>query len=287
MTGNNIQFENGEFGLKAVLTSAWSSTVMEELVKRKPFELELNTSKGWSGKDIEFLHNLPWLKSIVIIDLLINNITPINSLAELINIKVITYCKSVIDFSAFPLLQNCALEWRPKVSSLFDCKNLKNLFLNRYSGKSFEPFKALSNLESLAILNSPLSDLEGIGRLPRLQSLRLANLRQLDSLSGLEDARYLNELEIVRCRSINSITEIACLHNLRKLNISDNDEIESLSPLAKIKNLNELLFYESTNILDGDLAPILLHKSIVNVSFQNRKHYSHKREYFTKIIRSN
>jgi hypothetical protein len=41
------------------------------------------------------------------------------------------------------------------------------------------------------------------------------------------------------------------------------------------------MFYDSTNILDGDLAPVQRHNGLSRISFQNRKHYSHRREQFT------
>ncbi len=43
--------------------------------------------------------------------------------------------------------------------------------------------------------------------------------------------------------------------------------------------LSEVVFYESTNIRDGDLSPLMKHR-LSSVSFQNRRHYSHRREQF-------
>jgi hypothetical protein len=44
-------------------------------------------------------------------------------------------------------------------------------------------------------------------------------------------------------------------------------------PLQTSRNL----FYESTNIVDGDLSPLTRQKNLSSVSFQDRRHYSHKR----------
>jgi len=172
------------------------------------------------------------------------------------------------------------LEWRPKAASLFDCRTLKNLFVNRYKGKDVAAFARLANLESLAIMNAPVENLHGFGALKRLRSLRLGGLRRLTSLAGIEGLANLEQLTIDTCRAITSIAEVEHLARLKKLHLNNDGNIASLKPLEKLTALESVLFYESTNITDGDLSPLMRLKHLVRVSFQNRRHYSHKREDF-------
>ena len=275
----SIKFENGEYGLKAILTSGWSSEMGAYLINKKIVELELNDGKGWRGDDISFLIKLPHLRSLKIIDFKISSVDQIHCLHELRELEIITYCKSEIRFSAFPVLEICALEWRPKANSLFDCLSLKKLFINSYSGKNTSEFAKLLNLEFLAILNAPVENLLGLKVLNKLRSLRLANLKRLSSLDGIECLSNLEELEIHTCRGISSISPVGYLKHLRKLHLNNDGNIDSLKPLVELNKLESILFYESTNIIDGDLTP-LLNKQLSQVSFQNRRHYSHKREEF-------
>ncbi len=275
-----VQLENGKYGLRAVATSAWSDEITDLLLRRGVEELELNNAKGWRGDNVSFLAKLPRLEALTIIDLNIRSVAPIHFLSELRALEVITYCRTELRFSTFPRLEECALGWRPKASSLFGCATLKKLFVDGYDGKSADPFGKLFGLESLAILNSPLVDVRGLASLGNLRSLRLANLRRLSSLAGIERLRRLEELEIHTCRSIGSIDEIGALSQLRALNLSNDGGISSLKPLEKLMKLESILFYESTNILDGDLSPLLDGKHLARVSFQNRRHYSHRREDF-------
>lgn len=275
-----IQLENSEYGLTAVLTSCWSNEISSYLADKDVAELVLNDGKGWRGSDISFLSELPELRSLKIIDLKISSIEPIHLLHKLEELKVITYCKTEIRFSEFPYLKVCSLEWRPKATSLFDCESLKELFINRYSGKDTSSFAKLINLESLSILNAPIENLFGLRSLRKLRYLRLANLKRIQSLGGIEDLTNLEELEVHTCRSIASITEIQNLIKLRKLYLNNDGDIESLRPLDKLEHLEAVIFYESTNIVDGDLTPLLSLKNLAQVSFKNRKHYSHRREDF-------
>lgn len=222
------------------------------LVEADVVELELNDGKGWRGEDLSFLKLLPQSQSLKILDLKIRHVDEIHSLPAL----------------------------RKGASSLFECLSLRELFVNNYDGKDILPFTRLLNLESLALLNAPIETLNGLGALQNLRSLRLGRLVCLDSLDGIEGLANLEELEIQRCRRIGSITPLTNLTKLRKLHLNDCGEIESLRPLSNLKQLESVLFYESTNIVDGDLTPLTQRPNLSVVSFQNRRHYSHRRESF-------
>jgi hypothetical protein len=276
----NVAFEDGVYGRRAVVKCPWSRGMVDHFRSNGVVELELNQGKGWRGTDISFLLELPNLVAFDIFDFSIGDISPIHSLHNLRQIGITTYCSTAIDFSAFPRLESCGLEWRRGAESLFDCATIIRLFVNRYKGKTVEPFSRLVKLEYLAILNAPVEDLSGLRSLVHLRALRLAGLRRLSSLRGIERLASLEELEIHTCRRIPSIEEVGNLPRLRQLYLNNDGDIESLKPLDRLSEVESVLFYESTNILDGDLCPLFRQKKLRQVSFQNRKHYSHRREDF-------
>lgn len=275
-----ITLEKGDYGTRAVIGAVWSGDMVKFLLDHGVVELELNDGKGWQGDDLWFLADLPQLRSFTIMDFKIASVEPIHFLHELRHLKVFTYCQTAISFSAFPRLEDCALEWRPKSTSLFDCMMLKKLFVNRYDGKNSDPFTRLLNLESLAILNARVQDLHGLSALKMLRSLRLGGLKRVTSLAGIDDLRNLEELDIDTCRGIRSIDEVRRLSRLRKLFINNVGDIESLKPLDNLDGLEWVLFEESTNIVDGDLSPLLRQNNLSRVNFRNRRHYSHRLEEF-------
>jgi hypothetical protein len=282
---SGVKIEQGKYGRRAVITSAWSKEMTKYLTGYKVVELELNDAKGWIGSDLSFLSELPHLESFEILDLrsTIQDISPIHFLHNLKRLGVTTYCSTEIKFSAFPRLESCGLEWgKRKAQSLFDCHSLKELFVNRYNGKEIVPFTKLTNLESLAIFNAPIESLQGLGHLKKLRSLRLALLRKLTSLKGIEGLTQLEYLNIKTCRNIGSIEEIGGLSYLRKLELNNNGDIKSLRPLDNLANLEIVGFAQSTNIVDGDLSPLFRQKNLdlSQVSFQNRRHYSCRMEDF-------
>lgn len=130
------------------------------------------------------------------------------------------------------------------------------------------------------MLNSPLVSLSGIEDLRELRSLRLGNLRKLKSIHGIESLIKLEELDLDTCRLISSVAEVAGLAKLKKLFLNNLGDIDSLPPLEAFSELEMLTFYNSTNIKDGNLKPILGCKKLKTIAFQNRKHYNMKREEF-------
>lgn len=272
--------ERGPYGLRAVIETSWGEGIEQSLLKTPIAELELNLGKGWRGQDISFLRNFPELLAFRIIDQTIKSVWPIHALHNLRALGVLTYCRTEIRFNEFPLLIECELEWRPKAGSLFDCVGLRKLFVNRFGGSSADQFGRLTNLESLAILGSPIKSLEGLGNLTKMRSLRIGALRVLGTLKGIQDLTQLYRLEINMCRKIRSIEEISQLVNLRELYLDNLGDIKSLSPLGSLNQLKRLTFVESTNIVDGDLSVLQRLPNLELVAFQNRKHYSHRREQF-------
>jgi hypothetical protein len=272
--------ESGAFGTRAVLTSDWDAETERSLLKQSIAELELNQGKGWQGRSLAFLSNFPELLALSIIGRSAEHIEPIHLLHNLKLLRVLTYCKNEIRFHEFPHLIDCGLQWRPKAMSLFDALGLRVLFVNGFNGTDTRQFGRLAHLESLTVLGSSISSLEGLAPLLELRSLRLGELRKLPSLSGIENLVRLEKLQINTCRKIRAIEEISSLSKLRELYLDNIGDIKSLKPLAHLSQLHRVTFVESTNILDGDLTPLVGLPSLELVSFQNRRHYSHRREEF-------
>ena len=277
---DSFKIEDGKYGKRLVVTAAFKNSEIIKIIKEYGIkELFLYTKLGVGG-DLSFLKKIPKLEAFLIMDFTIEDISPINTLHTLRSLGITTYCKTEIDFTQFPYLEECSLIWRPKAKSIVKCKTLRRLYVDKYTGKDTSPFSGLTNLESLSIGNSPIRSLEGLRDLKKLRFLGLYRLTKLESLSGIEGLKNLEELEIHTCKKIKSIKEVEGLVKLRKLYLLNCGEIDSIKPIEKLKELEEFLFYESTNIVDGDLTPLTKLPKLKKVSFQNRKHYSHKREDF-------
>jgi hypothetical protein len=270
--------EHGYYGPRITVTGPWTPAITEYIRREGVRELYLNHARGWNGTSLNFLEALSDLVAFSILDFTIKDITPIHRLASLRALEVSTYCSTKIDFHRFPVLERCAFYWRGGSDSLFACQTLRSLFLHRYTGSASEPIAHVTALEELSIANGELREVESLANLKNLRFLGLYNLKELTSLRGIESLDQLEALEVNGCKRIARIDELAGLVCLRRLQLNDDGPIASLGPLRGLDRLEEMLFYESTNISDGDLEPLAALPRLRNVSFQNRRHYSQKRE---------
>lgn len=277
---NNIIFEKSFYGTRAIISGLWDDSYIDLMKRKNVDEIELNDGKGWNGNSVEFLEYFPSLKSLIIIDLRIQSVDSIYYLRKLKNLELITYCKDPINFQTFTELERCDFEWIRNSDSLFELSKLKSLFINNYKEKNDDSFSNLTNLIELSIFNSKIEKIDHIFKLKKLKRIRISNLKKIESLEGINQLQELEELEIQKCKGISNVSYIFDLMNLKSLFLIDLGNIFSIKGIENLLNLESLMFYESTNIVDGDLFPITKLKRLNKISFQNRKHYSHKREDF-------
>lgn len=261
----------GNYGARMILKSPWVKEMAKKTKKVK--ELELNHVNGWKGDNLSFLQQIPQLVVFEIIDFRIRDVSGIHYLNKLKVLDVNTYCNTEIDFSHFPRLEDVSLEWR-KVRGFFECKNLKRIFVNHYSGDNLEEYSNFSRLEHLSLKSPRIESIGKINALENLTQLLLGNATKLTSLEGIEKLENLKTLEIMTCKKIFGIEPVQKLKNLEKLFICNCGDIKSLKPLVGLDNLREVHFYESTKILDGDLTPLKQLPKLKKTSFQERRYYN-------------
>jgi len=273
-----ISTEKGEFGERLVLHQEWKDEYIGYMQDHKISELNVNYARGFKGDTLDFLQDLPFLTGLLLIVYNIPDTSVIHNLRRLRALNIGTRDTTHLDFTQFPLLEDCFMNWRTKSESIFHCTALKRLHIDKYSGKNTDGFGSLSALKELYFSGGPVADLTGLIPLQGLEKLGLYHLRSLSSLQGIQSLMRLEELKIETCRKINQIDEVQDLKNLRRLTIANCGDIASLRPIDGLSRLERLYFYESTNILDGDLSSLTRLKNLSDVRFKNRKHYSEKCE---------
>lgn len=133
--------------------------------------------------------------------------------------------------------------------------------------------------ESLLYLDLTWSDIQdfvGIKKMVNLKRLELHYCTKLQNglgLSGL--AHTLEHLHIEQSKKFVPTEELFSLKNLRVLRLNSCGNLENLHFLNQFPKLIDFRFVD-TNVLDGDLSPILDHPTIRSVGFLNKRHYNIK-----------
>jgi hypothetical protein len=85
-------------------------------------------------------------------------------------------------------------------------------------------------------------------------------------------------------RGFGSTRQLARLTKLKEVYLCDVGDIDTLAPLQKLRSLEVVFAWGNTNIRDGDLSVLTRLPRLKMVTFQNRRHYSHRREQIRQLI---
>lgn len=102
-------------------------------------------------------------------------------------------------------------------------------------------------------------------------------------MSALKDT--LEFLHINNSKKYSPTNELYQLKNLKVLRLTTCGPLENLNFLHEFPNLIEFGFVQ-TNVLNGDLSPLLEHPTLRRAAFLDRRHYRHKFEQIDKVLES-
>ncbi|MED3785813.1 hypothetical protein P4576_00915 [Peribacillus frigoritolerans] len=132
---------------------------------------------------------------------------------------------------------------------------------------------------------SNIRDFFGIEKMNKLKRLELHYCMELQDdfgLSGL--ANTLEHLHINQSKKFVPNEELFSLTNLRVLCLNSCGNLDNLKFLNQFPNLIDFRFVD-TNVLDGDLSPILDHPTIRSVGFLNKRHYNIKGDKIDALLK--
>jgi hypothetical protein len=268
-----------EQGGIAILRGPLSAADLGTFVRMHPTRLIVH-----AAPDLEFLRDLPALRSLEVHHLPLADVRPIESQRSLEHLSLNAYFRVNVDFSGLARLRTAHLDWGPGAETVLRTEHLEDLSFNRFPHKDLRLLATLRGLKKLRLAGGRLASLDGIGALVRIEELRLLDLRALSNIESIRGvAATLTSLEFNQCRALARLDALAALERLQRLVVANCGDIESLSPVAGLP-LQELHFYETTNIRDGQLDVLLGIPSLVNTSFANRRHYSHTREAIQQAV---
>jgi hypothetical protein len=216
------------------------------------------------------------LRILSITDLLLEDISWISPLTELINLDLIN--TDIVDISALAnckklMLLSLSGNKIKDISPIAACHKLNYLDLSHNHIENLAPLANLKNIERLYIsLNNTIS-LAPLATLPNIRYLEILTHESI-SLAPLSQLRSLIELTI-QGGNLNDSCNFPLIPNLRHLNISynnltklpplpplleyincQNNQITDISPLAKLNHLEEC--FVSQNPVTTAPPPCLL-----------------------------
>ncbi|MFD0763503.1 hypothetical protein ACFQZI_01470 [Mucilaginibacter lutimaris] len=161
------------------------------------------------------------------------------------------------------------------------------LFLWHYkvTEGNFNEIPEANDCRYLDITFSNIKDFSGIKRFTDLKRLHVDYCLKLESDRGLADLKdTLEWLHIEQSKKLTSINEISVLSNLKVLSLNNCGPIESLNFIQLLPHLIDFRFV-GTNILSGDLTPLIEHPNLKSVGFLDKRHYNFKSKAIDAIFK--
>lgn len=156
---------------------------------------------GFTGKDLDFLHAMPWIETVSFSDAPLENIDGLYALENLRHFGAAAK-RPAIDFSRFPGLRQAVVGYKAKDRGLDVLRELTFLRVWHYRSKdaTFSALLAPQSLTELQINWANVASLETLPALPNLRRLEVHQCRNLVDLGVLIDKYPLLEhVEIGAC----------------------------------------------------------------------------------------
>lgn len=258
------------------LRSAWTPQVHKAFVASGADGLIANYARGFVGHDLEFIRDLR-LRRLNVLARTITDLSPVCDLADTLEeFQVQTGSRTRLDLARFPKLRLLSCEWNQVAETIEQTTFLEHVSLGSYAPNDLTPLAHLASLRLLRMKGRPaIQSLDGVESMLWIEHLGiyLAPLEDISALARLASP-ILAELHLASCKRLGSVESLRPLVGLRVLDVSNAGLIESLHPIAGAQLLEVLHLYESTNIVDGDLSPLLELARLRDFRMMNRRHYS-------------
>lgn len=258
-----------------MLRGPWAPDIAAYMSANELSGLYLNHTRGWTRADYTFLHEVPWLRLLDIVDVPIDDLSPVSKLHALTALHLQAHTKGLVDFARLEQLQDCSFTWWSGARSIFECSELRALDIRSVGEAELGGISRLRNLRTLT-LQSNIRSLAPMTSLEKVEKLVLLNCRNLEDVSGLASLPNLRWLAIDGSKKVRDFSPVAKLAKLEVLDLSDVGVIPSLAPFATLKKLRALAFAGAkTSIEDGDLGVLHSLPDLAMLMFAPRKHYTH------------
>jgi hypothetical protein len=161
------------------------------------------------------------------------------------------------------------------LSAKFDKVEYAILQHYKFKEYSFDNLPKSDNLIYLDFDWGNLKNFQGIDRFKNLKRLELQYCVKLENDNGIKALKNtLQHLHIDQSKKFEHSRE---LYQLKKLKVLCLNSCAPIANLKFLKHFPQLLDFRfvDTNILDGDLTPILEHPTIRTVGFLKKRHFNY------------
>lgn len=242
---------------------------------------DATTSGFYSGlrteevEDLSFLKDFPSLRYLEITGRKPVSLSPLIELSNLRGLMV-ENPGSGLDFKCFPELEVFQGTWHAHNCNLAAARELRRAHLWKHAAKDLAALAHITRLEELHLTQTSIHSLDGLQTLADLRYFDLAYAPKLKSLAAFAACNDgLREVSFQKVPGISSYQPISALRRLRRLKLGSCAPMPDLKWIEPLGWLDFFSFVD-TNVVDGDLSPLLRLPCLAYVGTFDKKHYNLK-----------
>lgn len=198
------------------------------------------------------------------------NIGDIDSLVNLEVLSMEGSLKKDLDISIFKFLKYLNCVYSTRLRNLEIAFSLKHLSLSGFKMDDLSIMRNLKLLESVALYNTHIKYLYGIGNLINLKKVLIDKAPKLKNLCGFtEQNSNMETVEVFNAKNLRDIIALKYLHNLKTLYLQRISDIETLSFLSNISNLDRIVVSSNVDDKDYSFVETIPHRFILGYQHNN------------------
>ncbi len=188
--------------------------------------------------------------------------------------------KFPLELHRFPHLTDLYVTETAKLKIRRLPETLLNIEMRKLSHDDLSIFRDTPKLKKLSLVSPKISSLNGLEGCADLEEIFLFLAPRLTDIRAINQLGNLKRLWFERCKNMTqSVLEQITSSSLKILHVRFS--VEDLSFLKNFPNLEEFYF---TDIKDGNLYP-LLDTKIKCAGFSKKKHYTHRHDEMSKLLK--
>lgn len=164
--------------------------------------------------------------------------------------------------------------------------------LERLSLVGFQPasgnlarLPAGKHLKTLNLMNTKIRSFDGLERWPTLNDVAITRAPLLEDISPLTRWTFFEHLAFEKCPVLADFSDAVRQCDIRKLEYLGCAPLPSIGFVHHMPSLQFFVFLD-TDVLDGDMKPLIEHVNLKHVAFARKKHFSHSDVAVLKLLRA-
>jgi hypothetical protein len=197
--------------------------------------------------NVDFLRSLPDVIDVWVMTSSVKDLSGLRFCAQIRKLALERLVARLDPIGELNSLEELFIDaWPRGADSIFRLANLRKVGIQKYGHTDLEKMAVWRNLQELWLHRGRVQSLQGIPA--SIKSLRLTNLKDLESVRPLSNCPNLENLDLDACRKIQTLEGLESCFHLKSLSVIKGGTIASLEPLRGLRELHHVFLADGTKV---------------------------------------